>query len=144
MVHVWPSEDSFWKLVLSCHSRCWACIASTVAHGASLLVPGYSSWKHLNVFCSRVTFVIAHCEWESKRPPTEQSVWSLCDGAAELELVLKSHRRRPCTYFIFLFLFFNAFATQNKLTDLEILALLIAALSHDLDHRGVNNSYIQR
>ncbi|KAK2116159.1 hypothetical protein P7K49_006785 [Saguinus oedipus] len=25
---------------------------------------------------------------------------------------------------------------QNKLTDLEILALLIAALSHDLDHRG--------
>ncbi|EGW02508.1 cGMP-specific 3',5'-cyclic phosphodiesterase [Cricetulus griseus] len=33
---------------------------------------------------------------------------------------------------------------QNKLTDLETLALLIAALSHDLDHRGVNNSYIQR
>ncbi|KAB0343703.1 hypothetical protein FD754_020629 [Muntiacus muntjak] len=33
---------------------------------------------------------------------------------------------------------------QNRLTDLEILALLIAALSHDLDHRGVNNSYIQR
>ncbi|XP_058149335.1 cGMP-specific 3',5'-cyclic phosphodiesterase isoform X4 [Dasypus novemcinctus] len=33
---------------------------------------------------------------------------------------------------------------QNKLTDLEVLALLIAALSHDLDHRGVNNSYIQR
>ncbi|XP_076998544.1 cGMP-specific 3',5'-cyclic phosphodiesterase isoform X2 [Tamandua tetradactyla] len=33
---------------------------------------------------------------------------------------------------------------QNKLSDLETLALLIAALSHDLDHRGVNNSYIQR
>ncbi|XP_054846523.1 cGMP-specific 3',5'-cyclic phosphodiesterase isoform X1 [Eublepharis macularius] len=33
---------------------------------------------------------------------------------------------------------------QNKLTDVEVLALLIAALSHDLDHRGVNNSYIQR
>nr|XP_035947669.1 cGMP-specific 3',5'-cyclic phosphodiesterase isoform X4 [Halichoerus grypus] len=33
---------------------------------------------------------------------------------------------------------------QSKLTDLEILALLIATLSHDLDHRGVNNSYIQR
>ncbi|GAB5570539.1 cGMP-specific 3' [Prionailurus iriomotensis] len=33
---------------------------------------------------------------------------------------------------------------KNKLTDLETLALLIAALSHDLDHRGVNNSYIQR
>ncbi|XP_045058751.2 cGMP-specific 3',5'-cyclic phosphodiesterase isoform X3 [Desmodus rotundus] len=33
---------------------------------------------------------------------------------------------------------------QNKLSDLEVLALLIAALSHDLDHRGVNNSYIQR
>ncbi|XP_029442010.1 cGMP-specific 3',5'-cyclic phosphodiesterase [Rhinatrema bivittatum] len=33
---------------------------------------------------------------------------------------------------------------QSKLRDLEILALLIAALSHDLDHRGVNNSYIQR
>ncbi|XP_029442942.1 cGMP-specific 3',5'-cyclic phosphodiesterase-like [Rhinatrema bivittatum] len=33
---------------------------------------------------------------------------------------------------------------QSKLRDLEILALLIEALSHDLDHRGVNNSYIQR
>ncbi|KAF3815546.1 hypothetical protein GH733_016499 [Mirounga leonina] len=33
---------------------------------------------------------------------------------------------------------------ESKLTDLEILALLIATLSHDLDHRGVNNSYIQR
>ncbi|KAJ6668815.1 hypothetical protein lerEdw1_012299 [Lerista edwardsae] len=33
---------------------------------------------------------------------------------------------------------------QNSLTDTEVLALLIAALSHDLDHRGVNNSYIQR
>ncbi|XP_039176092.1 cGMP-specific 3',5'-cyclic phosphodiesterase isoform X4 [Crotalus tigris] len=33
---------------------------------------------------------------------------------------------------------------QNKLTDVEVLSLLIAALSHDLDHRGVNNSYIQR
>ncbi|KAB1282484.1 cGMP-specific 3'; 5'-cyclic phosphodiesterase [Camelus dromedarius] len=33
---------------------------------------------------------------------------------------------------------------EHRLTDLEILALLIAALSHDLDHRGVNNSYIQR
>ncbi|ELK07618.1 cGMP-specific 3',5'-cyclic phosphodiesterase [Pteropus alecto] len=33
---------------------------------------------------------------------------------------------------------------QSKLTDLEVLALLVAALSHDLDHRGVNNSYIQR
>lgn len=35
-------------------------------------------------------------------------------------------------------------AGQSKLTDLEVLALLVAALSHDLDHRGVNNSYIQR
>ncbi|KAL7981945.1 hypothetical protein Chor_001002 [Crotalus horridus] len=33
---------------------------------------------------------------------------------------------------------------ENKLTDVEVLSLLIAALSHDLDHRGVNNSYIQR
>ncbi|KAF7252486.1 cGMP-specific 3',5'-cyclic phosphodiesterase [Varanus komodoensis] len=33
---------------------------------------------------------------------------------------------------------------ENKLTDIEVLSLLIAALSHDLDHRGVNNSYIQR
>lgn len=33
---------------------------------------------------------------------------------------------------------------QNKLNDLEVLALMIATLSHDLDHRGVNNSYIQR
>ncbi|XP_069086279.1 cGMP-specific 3',5'-cyclic phosphodiesterase isoform X4 [Pleurodeles waltl] len=33
---------------------------------------------------------------------------------------------------------------QSKLSDLEVLALMIAALSHDLDHRGVNNSYIQR
>ncbi|XP_072233075.1 cGMP-specific 3',5'-cyclic phosphodiesterase [Leuresthes tenuis] len=33
---------------------------------------------------------------------------------------------------------------QSNLSDLEILALMIATLSHDLDHRGVNNSYIQR
>ncbi|XP_033891800.3 cGMP-specific 3',5'-cyclic phosphodiesterase-like isoform X1 [Acipenser ruthenus] len=33
---------------------------------------------------------------------------------------------------------------QNKLNDLEMLALMIATLCHDLDHRGVNNSYIQR
>ncbi|KAM9834400.1 cGMP-specific 3',5'-cyclic phosphodiesterase [Syngnathus typhle] len=33
---------------------------------------------------------------------------------------------------------------QNHLTDLEVLALMIATLCHDLDHRGVNNSYIQR
>ncbi|XP_068164060.1 cGMP-specific 3',5'-cyclic phosphodiesterase isoform X2 [Antennarius striatus] len=33
---------------------------------------------------------------------------------------------------------------QTRLRDLEVLALMIATLSHDLDHRGVNNSYIQR
>ncbi|OCT99901.1 hypothetical protein XELAEV_18005685mg [Xenopus laevis] len=33
---------------------------------------------------------------------------------------------------------------QSKLSDVEILALMIATLSHDLDHRGVNNSFIQR
>ncbi|KAG8454027.1 hypothetical protein GDO86_000599 [Hymenochirus boettgeri] len=33
---------------------------------------------------------------------------------------------------------------QSQLNDLEILALMIATLSHDLDHRGVNNSFIQR
>ncbi|XP_069782712.1 cGMP-specific 3',5'-cyclic phosphodiesterase isoform X3 [Narcine bancroftii] len=33
---------------------------------------------------------------------------------------------------------------QSKLTDLEILALIIATLSHDLDHRGVNNAFIKR
>ncbi|XP_052457172.1 cGMP-specific 3',5'-cyclic phosphodiesterase-like isoform X1 [Carassius gibelio] len=33
---------------------------------------------------------------------------------------------------------------QSNLSDLEVLALMIATLSHDLDHRGVNNSYIKR
>uniref|UniRef100_A0A673FX86 Phosphodiesterase n=1 Tax=Sinocyclocheilus rhinocerous TaxID=307959 RepID=A0A673FX86_9TELE len=33
---------------------------------------------------------------------------------------------------------------QSNLSDLEALALMIATLSHDLDHRGVNNSYIKR
>ncbi|XP_057712258.1 cGMP-specific 3',5'-cyclic phosphodiesterase [Corythoichthys intestinalis] len=33
---------------------------------------------------------------------------------------------------------------QNHLRDLEVLALMIATLCHDLDHRGVNNFYIQR
>lgn len=49
-------------------------------------------------------------------------------------------------FFTTFYLFFPPMSLimQNKLTDLEILALLIAALSHDLDHRGVNNSYIQR
>lgn len=27
---------------------------------------------------------------------------------------------------------------------MEVLALMIASLSHDLDHRGVNNTYIER
>ncbi|XP_009305135.1 cGMP-specific 3',5'-cyclic phosphodiesterase isoform X1 [Danio rerio] len=33
---------------------------------------------------------------------------------------------------------------KSNLSSLEVLALMIASLSHDLDHRGVNNSYIQR
>ncbi|XP_054609668.1 cGMP-specific 3',5'-cyclic phosphodiesterase isoform X2 [Dunckerocampus dactyliophorus] len=33
---------------------------------------------------------------------------------------------------------------QNNLRDLEVLALMISTLCHDLDHRGVNNSYIHR
>uniref|UniRef100_A0A803SWL9 cGMP-specific 3',5'-cyclic phosphodiesterase n=1 Tax=Anolis carolinensis TaxID=28377 RepID=A0A803SWL9_ANOCA len=33
---------------------------------------------------------------------------------------------------------------QNKLTDTEVLSLLIAALSHDLDHRGLIADYIKR
>ncbi|XP_061664773.1 cGMP-specific 3',5'-cyclic phosphodiesterase isoform X2 [Syngnathoides biaculeatus] len=33
---------------------------------------------------------------------------------------------------------------QNRLRDIEVLALMIATLCHDLDHRGVNNSFIQR
>ena len=30
---------------------------------------------------------------------------------------------------------------RNRLTDLESLALLIACLCHDLDHRGTNNQF---
>uniref|UniRef100_A0AAY4B1K8 Phosphodiesterase n=1 Tax=Denticeps clupeoides TaxID=299321 RepID=A0AAY4B1K8_9TELE len=33
---------------------------------------------------------------------------------------------------------------QSQFSSLEILALMIATLCHDLDHRGVNNSYITR
>ncbi|XP_053484756.1 cGMP-specific 3',5'-cyclic phosphodiesterase isoform X2 [Ictalurus furcatus] len=33
---------------------------------------------------------------------------------------------------------------QNNLNDMEILAMMIATLCHDLDHRGVNNSFIKR
>ncbi|XP_078716056.1 cGMP-specific 3',5'-cyclic phosphodiesterase isoform X2 [Lampetra fluviatilis] len=33
---------------------------------------------------------------------------------------------------------------QDVLTPLEMLCLIIAALSHDLDHRGFNNSYIKK
>uniref|UniRef100_A0A671KHB4 Phosphodiesterase n=1 Tax=Sinocyclocheilus anshuiensis TaxID=1608454 RepID=A0A671KHB4_9TELE len=32
----------------------------------------------------------------------------------------------------------------SNLSSLEVLALMIASLCHDLDHRGVNNSYIER
>lgn len=93
-----------------CHSRCWACIASTVMHGTSLLVPGYPSWKHFNIFCCLVTFVIAHYEWESKRPPAEQSVWSLCSAGINTEK--PQEEALPC--FIFLFLYFNAFAHRTS------------------------------
>uniref|UniRef100_A0A8C1VW07 Phosphodiesterase n=1 Tax=Cyprinus carpio TaxID=7962 RepID=A0A8C1VW07_CYPCA len=47
----------------------------------------------------------------------------------------------PWLYFAVLF---NCFHLQSNLSDLEVLALMIATLSHDLDHRGVNNSYIKR
>ncbi|XP_042171865.1 cGMP-specific 3',5'-cyclic phosphodiesterase-like [Oncorhynchus tshawytscha] len=33
---------------------------------------------------------------------------------------------------------------QSNLSRLEVLALMIATLNHDLDHRGVSNSYIER
>ncbi|KAM4585460.1 cGMP-specific 3',5'-cyclic phosphodiesterase [Odontesthes bonariensis] len=33
---------------------------------------------------------------------------------------------------------------QNNFSRLEILALMIATLNHDIDHRGVSNSYIER
>ncbi|KAK7162047.1 hypothetical protein R3I94_004640 [Phoxinus phoxinus] len=33
---------------------------------------------------------------------------------------------------------------KSHFSSLEVLALMIASLSHDLDHRGVNNSYIER
>ncbi|KAK2816982.1 hypothetical protein Q5P01_025173 [Channa striata] len=33
---------------------------------------------------------------------------------------------------------------QTTFSRLEILALMIATLNHDIDHRGVNNSYIER
>ncbi|KAM6972602.1 cGMP-specific 3',5'-cyclic phosphodiesterase-like [Aplochiton taeniatus] len=33
---------------------------------------------------------------------------------------------------------------QEKFSRLEVLALMIATLNHDLDHRGVSNSYIER
>lgn len=57
---------------------------------------------------------------------------------------MKRGRIMNFTKLSFSFFPLTSLVTQNKLTDLEILALLIAALSHDLDHRGVNNSYIQR
>lgn len=31
--------------------------------------------------------------------------------------------------------------TNLQLTDLEILALFVASLCHDIDHRGTNNSF---
>ncbi|KAI2668688.1 cGMP-specific 3',5'-cyclic phosphodiesterase [Labeo rohita] len=33
---------------------------------------------------------------------------------------------------------------KSNFSSLEVLALMIASLCHDLDHRGVNNSYIER
>jgi len=30
---------------------------------------------------------------------------------------------------------------KNLLTDLEVLALMVGCLSHDLDHRGTNNQF---
>uniref|UniRef100_A0A4W5M070 Phosphodiesterase n=1 Tax=Hucho hucho TaxID=62062 RepID=A0A4W5M070_9TELE len=43
-----------------------------------------------------------------------------------------------------MFALFKSGQLQSNMSELEILALMIATLSHDLDHRGVNNSYIQR
>ncbi|XP_026868895.2 cGMP-specific 3',5'-cyclic phosphodiesterase isoform X1 [Electrophorus electricus] len=43
-----------------------------------------------------------------------------------------------------MFAILKAGRLQNNLSELEVLALMIATLCHDLDHRGVNNSYIKR
>ena len=38
-------------------------------------------------------------------------------------------------------LFLQSGGMKNVLTDLEVICLMVACLSHDLDHRGTNNNF---
>lgn len=43
-----------------------------------------------------------------------------------------------------MYIFSSIFQTgqmKEMMSDIEIMALLVACLSHDLDHRGTNNSF---
>ncbi|KAJ3585220.1 hypothetical protein NHX12_013941 [Muraenolepis orangiensis] len=57
----------------------------------------------------------------------------------DLNLVHNFQMKYTCMFAVL-----RAGRMQSRMRDLEMLALMIATLSHDLDHRGVNNSYIQR
>uniref|UniRef100_A0A673X0M6 Phosphodiesterase n=1 Tax=Salmo trutta TaxID=8032 RepID=A0A673X0M6_SALTR len=75
-------------------------------------------------------------------PPSLSSLslsFSLFSLSLSLSLSPSLPPSLPPSLFLSLFL-----SSLSNMTDLETLALMIATLSHDLDHRGVNNSYIQR
>lgn len=40
-----------------------------------------------------------------------------------------------------LFFYFQTAGFQEILTEIEILALIVGCLCHDLDHRGTNNAF---
>ena len=44
-------------------------------------------------------------------------------------------------HFVYLVLQNSSLLARGLLTHLEAFALMIAAMCHDLDHRGTNNSY---
>lgn len=39
------------------------------------------------------------------------------------------------------FIFFQTGGLAKKMSDLEIMALMVGSLSHDLDHRGTTNNF---
>lgn len=75
--------------------------------------------------------------------------WSICQWklqiCANLNRLSREEERKNCSAPVSnFFLCFLLFVFQTIFSRLEILALMIATLSHDIDHRGVSNSYIER
>uniref|UniRef100_A0AAQ5Z627 Phosphodiesterase n=1 Tax=Amphiprion ocellaris TaxID=80972 RepID=A0AAQ5Z627_AMPOC len=107
-----------------------AAAASPSTPGSAPTLPSYSSVHITAIMFASIVATDCHLLRSCRRV-----------GGFSLCLLFSPPFCRPT---VLPFLYLPVRLLQNNLSDVEVLALMIATLSHDLDHRGVNNSYIQR